>query len=151
MTQCPFAGSCFKDTTTYTVISPNFVVWIFCRKAHTRKLGEITVFYSVHTEINESSKSVLICKRIYILKVYSIHWTLKKTQIPSDKIKLQKVNSFFLHELQLSQLITFNTGSLHELKHKVYPSKSVCGIFHFRFRLDFIKVYILVQQKAPTL
>ena len=47
-----------------TVISPNFLVWKFCRKAqanrpklwgsgvipknfHTRKLGEITVFFAV--------------------------------------------------------------------------------------------------------
>ena len=34
------------------------------------------------------------------------------------------------------------------LKHKVRLSKRVCGIFQFRFRFFFIKVYIFVQQKA---
>ena len=31
---------------------------------------------------------------------------------------------------------------LHELKHKVCLSKSVCGIFHFQFRYVFIKVAV---------
>ena len=31
-----------------------------------------------------------------------------------------------------------------------YLSKTVCGIFHFRFRLVFIKIYIFVQQNAWT-
>ena len=30
----------------------------------------------------------------------------------------------------------------------VYLSKSVCGIFRFRFRLAFIELYIFVQQKV---
>ena len=30
-------------------------------------------------------------------------------------------------------------------------SKTVCSIFHFRFRLVFIIIYIFVQQKAWTL
>ena len=35
-----------EDTTKNTVISPNFMVWKFC-KIHTKKLGKITVFYVV--------------------------------------------------------------------------------------------------------
>ena len=33
----------------------------------------------------------------------------------------------------------------------VHLSKTVCGIFYFRFCLVFIKVYVFVQQKAWTL
>ena len=30
-------------------------------------------------------------------------------------------------------------------------SKTICGMFYFRFRLVFVKLYIFVQQKASTL
>ena len=43
---------------------------------------------------------------------------------------------------------TFNSRSFYELKHKVGLSKGVCGIFHFRFRFVFTRVYIFVQQKS---
>ena len=46
---------------------------------------------------------------------------------------------------------TFNLRFLYELKHKFRLSEIVCGIFHFRFRSVFIKVYIFVQQNAWTL
>ena len=35
--------------------------------------------------------------------------------------------------------------------HKAHLSKTLCRIFHFQFRLVFIKVCIFVQQKAQTL
>ena len=44
----------------------------------------------------------------------------------------------------------FNLRFLYQLKHKVRLSKTVCEIFHFRFRFVFIKAYIFVQQKAWT-
>ena len=40
---------------------------------------------------------------------------------------------------------TLNMRFLYELKRKFRLSKTVCGIFHFRFRFVFIKVYIFVQ------
>ena len=43
---------------------------------------------------------------------------------------------------------TFNLGFLYELKRKFCLSKTVCGIFYFRFRFVFIKVYIFVQQNV---
>ena len=58
--------------------------------------------------------------------------------------------SFLFRELQLISFI-FNLLFLYELKHKVRLSKTVCGIFHFRFRFAHIKVYIFVQQNASTL
>ena len=44
-----------------------------------------------------------------------------------------------------------NSQFLYELKHMVHISKIVRKIFHSRFLLDFIKLYIFVQQKAWTL
>ena len=44
----------------------------------------------------------------------------------------------------LTHSFTFNLRLLYELKHKVRSSKTVGGIFHFRVRFFFIKVYIFV-------
>ena len=46
---------------------------------------------------------------------------------------------------------TINSQFLYELKHMVHLFKTVRGIFHFQFRLVFIKLHIFVQQKAWTL
>ena len=84
---------------------------------------------------------------------YTIHWD--KTQMlkkfPSDKINGTKNALFFLSRAPTHHSFTFNLRFLHELKHKVRLSKTVCGIFHFRFRFVFIKVYIFVQQNSWTL
>ena len=113
---------------------------------------------------------------MYILKVYSIytaHWD--KTQIlkkfPSGKKNGTKNALFFFRELQLISFTlrekcrntefflvrlfphldwmwrdTFNLRFLYRLMLKVRLSKTVCGIFHFRFHFVFTKVYIFVQQ-----
>ena len=70
---------------------------------------------------------------------------------PSDEIKGAKNVLFFLSRAPTHHSSPFNLRFLHELKHKVRLSKTVCGIFHFRFRFVFIKVYIFVQQNAWTL
>ena len=64
---------------------------------------------------------------------------LKK--IASDKIKGTKNALSFLSRAPAYHSLTFNLRFLYELKHKVRLSKSVCGIFHFRFRSVFITVY----------
>ena len=74
---------------------------------------------------------------------------LKK--FPLDKINAAKNALFFLSRTPIHHSLTFNLRLLYELKHKVRLSKTVCGIFHFRFRLVFIKVYIFVRQNAWTL
>ena len=58
---------------------------------------------------------------------------------------------FFLSQRPPHYSFTFDSRLLYELKHKVRLSRSVCGIFHFQFRLVFIKVYIFVQQKTWTI
>ena len=82
---------------------------------------------------------------IYILKVYSIYtidWD--KTQINRTK------NAFFLLlGVPTHHSFTFDSPFLYDLKHKVRLSKSMCGIFHFRFPFSFfINIYIFVQQKV---
>ena len=74
---------------------------------------------------------------------------LKK--ILSDKIKGTKNTLFFLSRAPTHHSFTFNLRFLYELKHKVHLSKITWGIFHFRFRFVFIKVYIFVQENVWTL
>ena len=74
---------------------------------------------------------------------------LKK--FPLDKINGTKNAPFFLSRAPTHYSYTFNLRFLYELKHKVCLSKTVCGIFHFRFHFVFIKVYIFVQQNAWSL
>ena len=74
---------------------------------------------------------------------------LKK--FPSDKINVAKTALFFPLPAPTHHSFTFNSRFIYDLKHKIYLSKSMCGIFNFRFRLAFIKVYIFAQQKARTL
>ena len=116
-------------------------------------------FYLIH-DFKTKQKSVW-SNGFWYLKVfiswkciqYTIHWD--KTQIlkkfPSDKINGTKNTLFFLSRAPTHHSFTFNLRFLYELKHKVRLSKTVCGIFHFRFRFVFIKVYIFVQQNAWTL
>ena len=73
---------------------------------------------------------------------------LKK--FPSDKINVKK-RTFFLSRAPIHYSFTFNSQLLLELKHMVPLSKTVYGVFHFRFCLVFIKPYIFLQQKAWTL
>ena len=80
---------------------------------------------------------------------YTIHWdkTHMLKKFPLYKINDTKMPSFFFWKLQLISF-TFNLWSLYELKYKVLVYKTVCKIFHFRFRIFCIKVYIFVQQNA---
>ena len=72
-------------------------------------------------------------------------------RFPSDKISATNNNLFSLSQAPTHQSFIFNLPFLYELKRKVRLSKTVCGIFHFRFRFIFIKFYIFVQQNAWTL
>ena len=57
----------------------------------------------------------------------------------------------FLLRVPTHHTFTFNLRFLYELNHDVHLSKTVRGIFHFRFRLVFIEVYVFVQQNTWTL
>ena len=68
------------------------------------------------------------------------------------KLTVQKMPSFFfLSQASTHYSFAFNMQFLYKRKNKVCLPKTVCGIFHSRFRFVFIKVYIFVQQNAWTL
>ena len=66
--------------------------------------------------------------------------------------KIKGTKNAFLFPLRdpTHHSFTFNLRFLYEQKYKVRLSKTVCGIFHFRFRFDLIKIYIFVQQTVRT-
>ena len=74
---------------------------------------------------------------------------LKK--FPLDKINVTKNAPFSLSRAPTHHSFIFNSRFLYELKHKVGLSKTVHGIFDYRFRSVFIKVYLFVPQIAWTL
>ena len=61
---------------------------------------------------------------------------LKK--FPSDQANVTKNAFFILLRAPTHHNFTFNSQFLYELKHMVHLSKTMGGIFHFRFRLVFI-------------
>ena len=97
----------------------------------------------------------LIYKNMHILKVYSIHYTLRLNtnlkKIHSNKINGTKNAFFFLSWAPSHHSFTFNLRFLYQLKLKVRLSKTVGRIFHFQFCFDFIKVCIFVPQNVWTL
>ena len=71
--------------------------------------------------------------------------------LPSGKISGTKNALLFLSQGPTHYSCTFNMQFLYEQKYKIRLSKTVCGIFYFRFRFVFIKVNIFVEQKVWTL
>ena len=82
--------------------------------------------------------------------IYAIHWV--KTQMlkkfHSDKTSSTKNVLCFLPRAPTHHIFTFNLQFLYELKHKVCPCKTVCGICQFWFRFVFIKAYIFSLTKC---
>ena len=94
------------------------------------------------------SKKWIFCKCIQ----YTIH--SDKTQI-LKKFLLRKINGtksvlFLLSRAPTHHNFTFELQFLYELKHKICLFKTVCVIFHFRFRFFFIKIYIFDQQNPSN-
>ena len=56
--------------------------------------------------------------------------------------------SFFFRELQTHHSFTFNLRFLYELKLKVPFSKTVCGIFYFRFHYVFYQSLYFYSTKC---
>ena len=74
-----------------------------------------------------------------------------KKKIPTDKINGTKNALYLLSRATSHHSFIFNLRFLYELKHKALLSKTVCGIFHFRFHFIFIKVYFFVQQNKSLI
>ena len=71
--------------------------------------------------------------------------------LPSGKISGTKNALLFLSQGPTYHSFTFNMRFLYEQKYKIRLSKTVSGIFYFRFCCVFIKVNIFVEQKVWTL
>ena len=56
----------------------------------------------------------------------------------SAKINGTKNALIFLSQAPIYHTFTFNFRFLYALKHKVFLSKTVCGIFHFQPRFIFV-------------
>ena len=89
----------------------------------------------------------MICKSIYILKFYSILHALRSNpnakKFPWNKIKVRKNAIFFLLRASTHHSFIFNSRFLNTR----FVSLKACGIFHFRLRFVFIKVYFFVKKK----
>ena len=70
---------------------------------------------------------------------------------PLNKINITKNALFFLAQAPTQYSFTFDSQFLYELNDLFHLSKTVYGIFHFRFHLVFIKVHIFLQQKTWAL
>ena len=71
-------------------------------------------------------------------QIQKLKWNVKK--FPSDNINLTKMH-FFLLRASTYHSFTFNSRFLFKMMHRIRLSKSVCGIFHFRFGFVFIEVF----------
>ena len=114
----------------------------------------LMVFDNFKNKLKSVLSNVFWYVKIYIFWKciqYTLHWDKAQMlkEFPSDKINGTKNVLFFLPWAPTNH--SFNLQFLYELKRKICLSKAVCGIFHFRFRLVFIKAYIFVHQKAWTL
>ena len=120
----------------------------------------LRIFLRLSTILKSSNKSVW-SNVFWYVKVcmlwkciqYTIHWdkTEMLKEFSSNKINGAKNALFFLLRVLTRHSFTLNLWFLYQLKYKVCLSKSMCGIFHFRFRFVFIKVYTYFQQNAWTL
>ena len=75
-------------------------------------------------------KYFLMCKSIYILKVYSIHYTLRlNTNVSFGQNRRYKKSLFFLLQAPTHHSFTFNLRFLYDLKHKVSFSKTYSKLY----------------------
>ena len=74
-----------------------------------------------------------------------VYWekTTNVKKISSDRINVTKNPLFFLSGAPTHHILTLNSWYIYELKHKAHLSKSVCGIFHFLFRLVLLNFIFL--------
>ena len=137
----------------------NYFVTILYKQIVT-KCCKLRIHWGLSTILKTNNKNVWSIVFLYV-KVcifwkciqYTIHWD--KTQILKkflpDKINGTKNALFFLSEAPIHHGFTFNLRFLYELEHKVRLSKTVYGIFHFRFCFVFINVYNFVEQNVWAL
>ena len=119
----------------------------------------LRIHWRLLTFLKISNKSVwgnVLHVKVYIFWKfiqYIIHWDknqmLKKCL--SSKINVTKNALFFLSRAPTHHSFIFNSQFLFKLKHMVHLSKTVCGIFHFWFRLVFVKLFFCSTKSMDSL
>ena len=117
----------------------------------------LKIYWRLSTILNSSKRSVWSTV-FWFVKVcifwkciqWILHWDKTQMLFPSDKINGTKNAHIFLSRAPTQHSLTLNSRFFYELKHKVHLSKTVSGIFRFRFCFIFIEV-IFVQQNTWTL
>ena len=117
----------------------------------------LKIYWRLSTILNSSKRSVWSTV-FWFVKVcifwkciqWILHWDKTQMLFPSDKINGTKNAHIFLSRAPTQHSFTLNSRFFYELKHKVHLSKTVSGIFRFRFCFIFIEV-IFVQQNTWTL
>ena len=86
------------------------------------------------------------CTLFSFLSFNSSQFRSSRPDVFCKKGALKKAFNFIVIET-LAQVFSYE---FYEISKNIfsYRTPQVAGIFHFRFRLVFIKVYIFVQQKA---
>ena len=118
----------------------------------------LKIYWRLSTILNSSKRSVWSTV-FWFVKVcifwkciqWILHWDKTQMLFPSDKINGTKNAHIFLSRAPTQHSFTLNSRFFYELKHRVRLSKTVSGIFHFRLRFIFIKVFIFVRQNTWTL
>ena len=115
----------------------------------------LRIHWSLSTILKTSNKSVwsnvFWYIKVYIFMKfiqYTIHWDetwMLKNFFQQNKH--YKKCTLFLSRVPTHHSFTINSHLLYELRHKVHLSKTVCGIFHFLFRLVFIKFIFIFDKK----
>ena len=101
--------------------------WRYSTILKTSNKSEVTFFDRPKYVYSESAFNTLYIEIKQIFK-----------EFPS--YKMNGIENALFSRAPTHHSFTFNLRFLYELKHKVRVSKTVCGIFHFRFRFGFFKV-----------
>ena len=110
-------------------------------------VGNLGINHNLES-VQESFKDILKAFDDFKNKLFlkSSKNTIVKKMLFRKKKTLQKMSSFFFSRAPTHHSFTFNLWFVYELKHKVDLSKTMSGIFHFRFRLVFVKCIFLFNK-----
>ena len=128
----------------------NWWNFIWCEDCSLRIYWRLSTILKVSNKIVR--RNVFSYTKVYIYwKFIQCKTQWDKTQmlkkIPSDKVTVTKNSLFFLSRTPTHHSFFFNSQFLYELKHIVHLSKTVFGIFHFRFVSFLLKFVFLFSKK----
>ena len=117
---------------------------------------DLRIHWTLSAILKNKQKSMkwcfLICKSMYILKAYSVHYTLRQninfTNTPSDKM-VQKMHPFSFDELQLIKVLILICNFYMSWSTR-FVSVKLCVGFSIFDSVSFLLVCIFVQQNAWT-